>query len=152
MADDAMIWEPAPGIESPCADIAFRYDPPDKLQARMYFSRVNGGPMKDLEVLFRGVIGIRWADEFHGSVVYQAPRRAPRCQDSRWANWVFPLLRVTESSWLATYQALPGTERREHFALVSMNDLLDVIALPEVEAHWIAVEESPNAGWDDRPL
>jgi hypothetical protein len=35
-------------------------------------------------------------------------------------------------------------ERREHFALISMNDLLDVIALPDVEARWVPVEESPK--------
>jgi hypothetical protein len=142
MADGAIIWEPAAGIDSPCAEIGFRYDPPDKLQARMYFSRVIGGPNQDLEVLFEGVIGIRWSDEFHGSIVYQAPRAAPKCRDSRWANWVFPLLKVYESSWLATYQALPGTEGREHFALISMNDLLDVIALPDAKARWVPVQES----------
>jgi hypothetical protein len=60
----------------------------------------------------------------------------------RWANWVFPLLKVSESSWLATYQALPGTELREHFALITMSDLLDVIALPDVESRWVPVEES----------
>ena len=142
MADRAIIWEPTAGIDSPCAAIAFRYDPPDELQVRMYFSRVNGGPNQDLEVLFKGVIGIRWSDEFHGSIVYQAPRPAPKCRDSRWANWVFPLLRVSESSWLATYQALPGTELREHFTLISMDDLLEVIALPDVEARWVPVRES----------
>lgn len=89
---------------------------------------------------FRGVVGIRWANEFHGSIIYRAPRPAPKCLDSRWANWVFPLLRVSESSWLATYQALPGTERREHFALISLNDLLDVIALPDVQAQWVPGE------------
>lgn len=141
MAECAIIWEPAAGIESPCAAIAFRYDPPDKLQARMYFSRVNGGPNQDLEVLFHGVIGIRWSNEFHGSIVYPVPRPMPKCRDSRWASWVFPLLRVSESSWLATYQALPGTELREHFALISMDDLLDVIALPDAEARWVPMQE-----------
>jgi hypothetical protein len=61
-------------------------------------------------VLFEGVIGIRRSDEFHGSIVYPAPRGAPpQCRDSRWAKWVFPLFRVCESSWLATYQGLHGT-------------------------------------------
>jgi hypothetical protein len=144
--DTAIIWEPVAGIDSPCAAIAFRYDPPDKLQARMYFSRVNGGPSQDLEVLFKGVIGIRWSDEFHGSIVYQAPQPAPKCRDSHWSRWVFPLLRVCESSWLATYQGLPATALREHFALISMNDLLDVIALPDVEAHWVPAEKLPTKG------
>jgi hypothetical protein len=39
---------------------------------------------------------------------------------------------------------LPGTELREHFALISMDDLLDVIALPDVEARWVPVQESPE--------
>jgi hypothetical protein len=81
MTDRAIIWEPAAGIDSPCTAIAFRYDPLDKLSARMFLSRVKGGPNRDLEVLFKGVIGIRWADEFHGSSVYQAPRSAPKCRD-----------------------------------------------------------------------
>lgn len=140
MADRAIIWEPTTGIDSPCADIAFRYAPPDSLEVRLHFSGVKGGRQQDLEMLFRGVIGIRWANEFHGSIIYRAPRPAPKCHNSRWSNWVFPLLRVCESSWLATYRALPGTERREHFALVSMNDLLDVIAFPDVQARWIPGE------------
>jgi hypothetical protein len=52
MTDRAIIWEPAAGIDGPCTAIAFRYDPPDKLLARMFFSRVKGGPDRDLEVLF----------------------------------------------------------------------------------------------------
>lgn len=31
-----------------------------------------------------------------------------------------------------------------YFALIPMNDLLDVIALPDLEARWVPVEESPK--------
>jgi hypothetical protein len=59
MTDRALIWEPAAGIDSPRAAIAFRYDPPDK----------------------------------------------PKCRDSRWANWVFPLLKV-EARWVPVEESL----------------------------------------------
>jgi hypothetical protein len=36
-----------------------------------------------------------------GTAIRGAPT-STKCRDSRWADWVFPLLRVSESSWLAT--------------------------------------------------
>lgn len=137
MTERSIIWEPAQGIDMPCAEISFQYHRAHKLRVVMHFSRVKASGDQDLEVMFAGVIGIRWADEFHGSVVHPMARPLPKCRSERWGRWVFPLLADLDSSWLASYQNLPGTERRQHFALISMNDLVDVIAPPDVVAKWV---------------
>ena len=147
MPENAVIWEPISGINFPCADISFASRSAAKLRVLMHFSRVANGPKEDLEIEFSGVIGVRWADEFHGSIVSGARPSDPKCAGEHWAQWTFPMLRVRDSDWLAAHLNLPGTESREHFSLISMNDLLDVIALPQVAVRWVppASDDSPSS-------
>jgi hypothetical protein len=136
MTEHSNIWEPVAGIDTPCANMSFHCTH-EKVRVLMHFSHVKDGPQLDLELLFSGAMGLRWADETHGSIVSPAVRPLPKCRDERWTNWTFPLLTISESSWLVTYPDLPGTKTRQHFALVSMNDLLDVLAFPEVVVRWV---------------
>jgi hypothetical protein len=140
MIERSSIWEPIAGIDSPCADISFAYDIKSILRVVMHFSHVKDGPSHDLELLFSGAIGLRWAPEYPGSIVLPTAPPLPKCRTAQWSGWTFPLLTISESPWLAMYQGLPGTERRQHFSLIAMNDLLDVIAFPEVAARWIVPE------------
>ena len=138
----SVVWEPVPGIDFRCADIAFTYDPP-RLTALMYFSRVKDLPERDLELQFSGVIGLRWLPESYGWIDNPfPPRPTPKCRGGTWAGWTFPLLTIHESSWLSAYQNLPGTQGRQHFSLVAMNDLLNVLALHDVGARWIQAGET----------
>jgi hypothetical protein len=111
----------------------------------MHFSEVKHGPTLDLELLFSGALTLRWADEFTGSVFHPMSAPAPKCRNARWSEWGFPLLIIQKSSWLATYQSmpeLPGTQDLQHFALICMNDLLDIAALPNVAARWVTPTHS----------
>jgi len=57
----------------------------------------------------------------------------------------FPLLEVRDSKWLAMYEGFPSTEGRKHYYPVAMNDLVDILALPDVVAAW---QSPPEASVD----
>jgi hypothetical protein len=48
----------------------------------------------------------------------------------------FPLLRIYGSQWLQNHDAV--RPRAAHFAIISSDHLLQVIALPDVECSWDA--------------
>jgi hypothetical protein len=137
MKERCGIWQPTTGIEAPCADISFRYEERDCVRVQMHFSRVKDGLQQDLELLFHGSIALRWTEEAF-SMVHSAPRPLPKCQGVRWAGWTFPLLQIFDSAWLQEHAGYPAAAGRQHFLLVSMNDLVDVLARPDVSAKWIA--------------
>jgi hypothetical protein len=134
-ADSCIKWEPVGGILAPCADIRFTYTVPSFLSVTMYFSHVRNGAPQDLILNFSGAIALRWESESFGLV--PLPERLPRCPDP-WSRWTFPLLSIENSTWLDTHHArnLVSSKGRLHFALLSMNDLLHILALPDVKAAW----------------
>ena len=81
-------------------------------------------------------MGFRWNPEDLGSVFYPAQQSLPKLSDPRWEDWTFPLLEVCDSQWLATYKHYPFTDGRKHYYLVAMNDLVDILAIPDVVAAW----------------
>jgi hypothetical protein len=140
MGEYSIKWEPALGIDTPCAGLSIHYESSNTLRVVMHFSRVNGGRKLDLELIFTGPIALRWVDECYGSIFHPIPGSIPKCPRGPWSEWTFPLLQVKKSSWLAAYQRipeLPGSQVLQHFALVCMNDLLDIAAPPDVEARWV---------------
>jgi hypothetical protein len=143
MPERAILWEPLADVDFPCPRLDFEFTNSNDLNVAMRFSELNTGsePRKpDLELRFSGVIGLRWAPEFHGSIIQpQVPSR-PKCRDQSWQLWVLPVVVVQESTWLSQYMDLPGTENRQHFSIVCMEDLLDVIALAEAQVRWITNE------------
>jgi hypothetical protein len=137
MSTHCVIWEPIPGIATPCADISFQYDAPNCLHVLMRFSNVANGPTEDLALEFGGPILLRWEDEtISRDDLGLAP--LPKCQEAPWSGRTFPLLHVLESPWLASLDGYPSAEGRQHFKLVSMNDIIDVIARSHVNAKWVA--------------
>src|SRR5579859_6952163 len=70
MPERAIIWEPLVDVDFPCPRLDFEFTDSSDLSVVMRFSELNTGnePRKpDLELRFSGVIGLRWAPEFHGS-------------------------------------------------------------------------------------
>jgi hypothetical protein len=132
----AVRWEPVTGVDWPCADILFAYSPPDALHVRMRFSNVVGVREADLVLEFSGAIAAQWESESFGLI--SLPDLLPKCRSPRWDTWTFPLLRIDNSEWLATYHARNpfGAEGRCHYVIVTMNDLLHVLARPTLEATW----------------
>ena len=143
MSERAMHWESLAEVDFPCPDLEFQFNTRDELRVVMRFSLLNTGtePRKpDLELCFSGVIGLRWIEEFHGSVIQPSVPSRPKCQERAWSQWVLPAVIIENSAWLSQYMNLPGSENRQHFSIVCMNDLLDVLALPDVRVQWIEAE------------
>ena len=140
MRERCVKWEPVPGIDAPCADISVAADGAEAT-VRMYFSRVVGLPHKDLVLVFSGVASIRWEQESFG--LNPLPQPKPKCESAQWARWAYPLLKVENSSWWASHDARQpfASEGRVHFAMGSMNHLVQLLALPTVTARWVSAAE-----------
>jgi len=152
MNDEHMRWEPVAGVDSPCADISFSWRN-GEFKVVLHFSHVRYSPIPDLELAFRSVAAVRYYDEFHGSIVGERIVAPPHCRSDRWSRWVYPMLRVNESTWLKTFSGLPGFDPRlpgelyEHYHFVSMNDLLEIVAMPNPVATWLRAQETgPPSG------
>jgi hypothetical protein len=131
-------WDVAPEVDYPCADVSFIYREPGKITVTMHFSNVVGLPERNLEISFEGVVSLRWESESFG--LNPLPEELPKCTAVQWQSWTFPLLKVDSSSWLRAHEdnALPeGTHG--HFALVTMNDLLQIIAKSEPKTRWVSL-------------
>lgn len=120
MPEHATKWEPITDIDSPFGSIsyAFRHD---SLSVQMIGVRT-------LALDFTGVVALRFEQECPGFdfVPLPLPMLTP--------SWTFPLLRVEGSSWREQYAAIYGD--LVHFALVSSDHLLQLLARPAVTAHW----------------
>jgi len=138
--DRCMKWDVVPSIDSPCADISLTYNNPDTVIVTMHFSHVKGLPSRDLVLTFDGAISLRWESETFG--LNPLPEPTPRCTAAAWESWIFPLLKIEDSSWLRAHlnNNPVAAEGRAHFALVTMNDLLQVLALPEVKYQWVEAQ------------
>ena len=137
--DQCFKWEPTTAVDRACADIFFSYDAPHVLVVRMQYSRAAGNPEYDLQLTFRGAIAVRWEEEAFG--LNPLPEQRPLTSDGK---WTFPLLVIEQSTWLREYHDRHpvAAASRQHFAMVSMNDLLQVLALPDPRAEWIRGEHA----------
>ena len=130
-------WEPVPDINYPCADISFGFDQTSTLWVIMHFSRVKSLLPRDLKLQFKKPLAFRWEDESCSTLIL--PKLAPKCLESKWMQWNFPLLHIENSSWLKQYKNNQPVLSQEHvhLVLIAMNDCVELIALPHVEANWI---------------
>jgi hypothetical protein len=133
-SEQSIKWEPISGVSVPCADISYWYDDvPEAVTVKMFFSRVVGNPARDLTLKFRGAISLRWEPEHFG--LNPLPEPFPKLAN----GYTFPLLRIENSRWLESYVARNpvGAQGRIHFALVALNDLVQILAQPDVQVDWI---------------
>jgi hypothetical protein len=135
---NAAVWHPVVGIDGPCSDISFSRALPEDLVITMHFSLVRGLPNQDLQLSFSNVCALHWEDEFPG--LYPMPESMAKCANSQWARWVFPLQKIEGSELLQEHQRVRETgvpRKLAHFLLISMNDLVHVIAGDEPRARWV---------------
>ena len=83
---------------------------------------------RSLSLHFTGVVAMRFELECPG--LDPLPEALPVLHSGE----AFPVLVVEHSRWLKQYA--PIYKGRRHFALVSSDDLLQLIANPQVGAHW----------------
>ena|ERR1700742_708456 len=120
MTEVAGKWEPIDGIELPFESISYSFNA-ESLTATLHGARA-------LSLRFTGIVACRYELECPGfdSLPHPLPMLGPHA--------TFPLLLIEQSSWLARYG--PIYQRRKHFALISSDDLLQLIANPDVVASW----------------
>jgi hypothetical protein len=134
----AEVWEPVDGIDGPCGQISFSYSPDHTATVLMSFAGIAGNPPRDLILRFRLVIVLSGEDECPGGFV-QAPAipSLPKLGRGEHPSWTFPLLKLLDSEPLNQYQLMYSpTHPLAHFFLISMDNLVHVIASADVDAAW----------------
>jgi hypothetical protein len=132
----AEIWEPIEGICEPCDHIAFSYIPLHAAEIRMTFAATAGGGPRELILRFKQVVVLSGEDEAPGGFVpAPAINSLPKLGRGAHPTWTFPLLKIVDSEPLKNYQ-LMRPQKIAHFFMVSMDNLVHVIASAEVDAAW----------------
>jgi hypothetical protein len=124
----ASIWQPISGIVGPCADISFALSHKDTLIVTMHFSLVRRHPNRDLRLQFEHAVAMHWEQEYPG--FYPVPQNMSP----------FPLQKVEGSELLEQFSmdyGFTSGPRLTHFLLLSMNDLVHIIAYDDATAVWI---------------
>ena len=124
MSDRVSKWQPVSDVDRSFESIAFSFEG-DALSVRMIGER-------SLVLRFSGVVAIRFEQECPG--VDFPPLPLPSLGPSQ----TFPLLVVEGSQWLEVFQ--PIYRDVCHYALVSSDHLVQVLAKASVDAQW----ESPT--------
>jgi hypothetical protein len=124
MTELATKWQPVSDIDSVFGSISYSFQH-DTLVVRMIGTRI-------LVLHFSGVVAFRFEQECPGfdPLPHPLPMVAP--------SQTFPLLVIEGSDWLEQFHLI--YKDRRHFALISFDHLVQLIAKPEVQAIW---EEKP---------
>ena len=123
MTESAVTWEPVSGIDGLFGSISFAYGPDD---GRSVLVTMHGA--RNLHLRFTGAIALRFEDDCPG--FDPLPNPLPMLRP----GVTFPLLKIEHSQWLSQWH--PVHSGLVHFALLSLDDLVQLIAKPSVDAHW----------------
>jgi hypothetical protein len=136
-------WRPVEGITAPCETIAFAYGPPHSAKVVMHFPHSKNGITRELVLGFRDVVVLAGEDEAPGGFVKAPPIASLPKLDlvlrpgSDTSSMTHPLMQLFDSEPLNQYQMMrPSNLPLAHFFLVSLDNLVHVIANSEVKARW----------------
>jgi hypothetical protein len=85
---------------------------------------------RNLHLRFTGAIAIRFEDDCPGFDPLPPPLPMLR------PGLTFPLLAIEDSEWVGQWKLIRAGARLRHFALLSLDDLVQIIAESDVVAHW----------------
>jgi hypothetical protein len=142
----AIRWCPLADIpETPCEDFILESTRAGQLRLVLRYSQIRVNPDRDLELTFSEVLGLRIHWDGDAPVVGRliAP---PHCEGEKFSGFVWPLLIVRNSQWLAcgdfstSLLLAEGTKAEpwQQFTFLTLERSIDVIARGEVSAGWIA--------------
>jgi hypothetical protein len=134
-------WYPLEMSSQPCADISFRRIGSTAIEVTMHFSRVAGGMGQDLRLLFNEALGFRWMEELPYAMAGEALPTLPKCADPQWSSWTAPLLVSDDSRWVTDVAGHPVFASARHFLMISMNEVVEVLAKPSIVATWTIANE-----------
>ena len=123
MSQRTVVWHPVPDVAAGFGSISYRYGREGSL--RTVYAAMHGE--RTLRLHFTGVVAVHAEDDCPG--IFSLPKPLPRLD----AQWSFPLLQIENSDWLSHWPMYPN---KVHFALLSLDDLVNVIADATVKAHW----------------
>jgi hypothetical protein len=128
MTSQAERWRPVPDVAEGFGSIALQKGSAD---AAKHLRAVMHGTRR-LSLVFSNVVAMRYEDDCPG--FDPLPRPLPMLRE----GVTFPLLTVSNSEWRAQW-----IMHRDlvHYVLISADDLVQVVAGPNVEAQWL----DPNA-------
>lgn len=133
----AEIWEPIDGISGPCGQILFSYVRAHTATVTMTFDGIAGAPGRDLILSFERVVVLCSEEECPGGFV-PLPKGLPQLARGDHPTWTFPLLRLVDSEPLKQYELIfhRDSQPMAHFCLISLHNLVQVIASADVTATW----------------
>jgi hypothetical protein len=133
----AEVWEPIDGICGPCGQISFSYFPAHTATVLMTFDGIGGGPPRGLTLKFKRVVVLCGEEECPGGFV-PTPKPLPQLGRGDHPTWTFPLLNFLDSEPLKQYELIfhHKDQPLAHFCLISLHNLVQVIASADVKATW----------------
>lgn len=133
-------WAPLDGIASPCASVVLHaaYD----VTVRLLFSEMRNAPPRDLLISFQErVFACTSFEEFVHPWEWEERGQVPRLGDP-WAGYTFPLVRISDSRWLASFSdsqiLAPERPSITHYRFLSLDNIVDVLAAGPVLSEWVA--------------
>jgi hypothetical protein len=129
-------------VDAPCAGIAFSRLKDWNLKVVMYFSHVVDGIGEDLEITFERAFALTWHEEALHSVSIHMPKPLPTLRAGKWDKWTYPFLQIHQSEWTKRLDFMPQANGLIHIVLVSMNDIIEVVASPIPRFRWLAASEA----------
>jgi hypothetical protein len=131
------MWEPVEGILGPCVQISFSYVPPHAATILMTFEGIAGGAPRCLTLKFTRVVVLCGEEECPGGFA-AIPRPLPQLGRGDNPTFTFPLLKLVDSEPLKQYELIFHNKDQPlaHFCLISLHNLVQVIASADAEVIW----------------
>jgi len=128
-------WEPIDGIETPVGSARIA-EGADGLTVTLLFSQIVDGRDSDLRLKFGRVLAYTVYEELiHPWETTPAPPRL----ESPWERFIYPLLQIGESRWVASLDSsfLHVHPDAIHYRLLTLDQVVDVLCSNPPEVSWI---------------
>ena len=129
-------WLPEASVQQPCSDISYSREAnrENLTKVTMHF-----GDHQDLLLTFQDVLSLRYCDDLFDLEPPVPINAIPRLEIGSNPGWSFPLLKVENSTWLEWHLRRLPTEDglHAHFVIISLNSLVQLIALSDVKVEWL---------------
>jgi hypothetical protein len=141
-------WHPLADIpETPCADFLLESLQAGQLSLALRYSQIAGNIDRDMSMTFSDALALRIHWDGDAPVVGRLTD-APHCASDKFSGYIWPLLIVKDSRWLArgdfdTSVAIAAGMNKEpwqQFTVLTLERSIDIIARGEVSAKWVAAK------------
>lgn len=129
-------WTGVARVDAPCASVVLVEDR-GELVVRLVFSEVIHGNGNDLLLHAGRVIAVSSHDE--SAHPWRGDYRPVPKLSGRWDRFVYPILRVLDSQWLASFteSQIFGRAPIEHLRIVTLDKTVDILTDEPVKAEWV---------------